>query len=73
MYEVNMKINKTSKMKEREISRRRCKKSMPSSYYDGETKSIRDHIKFVVTYFTYQSVTSPMTITVTGIGISIFT
>lgn len=74
MYEVNMKINKPSKMKELEISRGRRKKSMPSSYYDGETESIRDHIKFVkVTYFKYQSVTVPMTITVIGTGISIFT
>lgn len=40
MYEVNMKINKTNKMKELEISKGRQKKSMPASNYDGEPESI---------------------------------
>lgn len=44
---MNVEINKTSKMKELEISRGRQKKSMPPSYYDGETESIRDRIKFI--------------------------
>lgn len=47
MYEGNMKINKASEMKELEISSRRWKKSMPSSYHNGKTESRRDNIKFI--------------------------